>query len=116
MTSIDNANEKLIEALNLLEKIPVSNSEAKELTSEVDTALQLIQEAKLKTIENEFSVAIQKANEAIAKLDGVIEQLEEIVKNDQQKNTILFSLLGVFLALFTVIFLYLYLTKIYPLY
>jgi hypothetical protein len=113
---IDNASEKLKEALSLLEEIPITNSDSKLLTSEVDSALQLIQEAKSKTIENEYSTAIQKANEAITKLDTIIEQLEEILKNNKQKNNILFSLLGVFLALFTVIFLYLYLTKIYPWY
>ena len=116
LSLINNANEKLIEALNLLEEIPITNSEAKQLTSEVDTALQLIQEAKSKTTENDYSAAIQKANEAILKLDTVIEQLEEIVKNNKQKNTILFSLLGWFLALLTVFVLYLYLTKIYPWY
>ncbi len=116
LTLINNASEKLIEALSLLEVIPITNSEVKLLTSEVDSALQLIQEAKLKTIENEYNTAIQKANEAVVKLDTVIEQLEEIVKNNKQKNTILFSLLGIFLALMTVIVLYLYLTKIYPWY
>ncbi len=116
LTLINNANEKLIEALNLLEEIPVTDSEAKQLTSEIDSALQLIQEAKSKTIENEYSVAMQRASEAIVKLDNVIEQLEEVVKNNKQKNTILFSLLGVFLALLTVIVLYFYLTRIYPWY
>ena len=116
LTLINSANEKLIEALILFEEIPITNSEIKQLSLELDSALQLIQEAKLKTSENEYDLAIQKANEAISKLDNIIEQLEEIIDNNKQKNTILFSLLGVFSALLTVVIIYLFLTKIYPWY
>lgn len=116
LTLINNANEKLVEALEFLEEIPITNSETKQLTLEMDSALQLIQEAKLKIIENDYSTAIQKANEAIEKLDSVLEQIEEIIKNNKQKSTILFSLLGVFSALLIVGVFYLFLTKIYPWY
>ncbi len=52
LTLINNASDKLVEALKLFEEIPITNSEAKQLTSEMDLALQLIQDAKSKTIEN----------------------------------------------------------------
>ena len=54
--------------------------------------------------------------DANEQLDAIINQIELIQDKKQQNNIFLFSLLGVFSAIFTVLFIFIFIRNIYPWY
>jgi hypothetical protein len=115
-SSIQNAKEKLIDILILLEESSVKKIGVSDLVLKADLARNLIKEASDKYLEGDYELAQQKANTAIQQLDEIIEEITEALDSKTQRSRILFSSLGVLAALLSIGLVFLFIKKIYPWY
>ncbi|NPD87948.1 MAG: hypothetical protein HGN29_04450 [Asgard group archaeon] len=114
--SIQNAQEKLIEVIILLEESETKKIEIKDLVVRADSARNLIKEASDKYLEGDYDSALQKANSATEQLDQLIEEITETAGSSKQKSRLIFSLLGSISALVSVALVFIFFKKIYPWY
>jgi hypothetical protein len=114
--SIQNAQEKLIEVILLLEESTTKKIEIKDLVVKADSARSLIKEANDYYSEGDYSLALQKANSATEQLNQLIEEITEIKGSAKQQSRILFSLLGSISALLAIALVFVFFKKIYPWY
>jgi len=110
------ANEKLIEVVELLEESSEKNIDVVDLTFEADSARQLIKDANNKIVQENYSAALQSANEAIEQLDSLIEQIHVIIGSKQRNSRLIFSFLGFGLAILAIFTIFIFFRKIYPWY
>lgn len=113
--SIQNAQEKLIEAIALLESIK-EDANIVNLVSEADSARNLIKEAENNYSEGNYDIALQKANSANAQLEELIEEISNLQGLTKQKSRIIYSLVGTLSAILSIGFVFLFFRKIYPWY
>ena len=116
LLAIQQADERLTETISLLEETSTSNINIRDLVIDTDNARQLILEAKEEYGKANYTIAYEKANDASVQLDVVINELEIRENKKNQSNTILFSLLGVFSAILAILFIIIFIKKIYPWY
>ena len=116
LLAIQQAEDKLYETISMLEEASEKKLDIRDLVINTDEARQLIATAKTKYNEANYTEAYNSANAAIDKLENVEEELE--LKNTQTKRNkvTLYSLLGIFSAIFVAIFIILFIRKIYPWY
>jgi nitrate/nitrite-specific signal transduction histidine kinase len=110
------ANEKLIEVIDLLEEISTKNIDVSDLVTEADDARQLIWNAQRKITQDNYSGALQNANEAIEQLDELILQIKELMDLKQRNSRLIFSFLGFVLAIFVVFTVFIFFKRILPWY
>lgn len=115
LIAIQQADEKLTYTLSLLEEFGDS-TDIRDLVISTDEARYLISKAKEEYNETNYTSAYEDAMDANEQLDAIINQIELIQDKKQQNNIFLFSLLGVFSAIFTVLFIFIFIRNIYPWY
>ena len=116
LLAIQQADEKLSDTISYLEEVSELEIEIRDLVIITEDARQLIAIAKLSYNEANYTVAYDNANQADNYLDGVIEELEARTGKNRQNTTVLFSLLGVFSAIFLGLFIFFIVKRGYPWY
>ncbi len=116
LLAIQQAESKLYETISLLEDVSTTKIDIRDLVKNTDDARQLIFIAKDQYNNANFTEAQEKASEAIEELNLIMNELELRKDTKQQNNTILYSLLGVFSAIFIVLFFFSLHKWIYPWY
>jgi hypothetical protein len=116
LSAIQQAENKLVEALNLLEEISDSKVDIRDLVIITDSARYQISLARENYNGANYSVAYDMAIVANEELEEVIDELEVRRSKNQQNTTLLFSLLGVFLAILLGLFVFLIVKYGYPWY
>jgi len=116
LLTIQQADTKLIETVSLLENVAKSSINIRDLVINTDYARQLIVLAKVEYNDANYTMAYDFAKNATEELDIVVDELELRIGKNQQNNTILFSLLGVFSALLLGVFIFFFIRKLYPWY
>ena len=111
---IQEADDKLIEIFKLLEDASESNIGITDLIQETDYARDQIKEAKIQFSIGNYNQAYQDANEAIEELDSVLFKINQRMYQRKQNSKILYSVLGVLAALFTIGFVLVFIKKIQP--
>ncbi len=115
-TSIQNAQEKLIEVISLLEEGVKEDVDIVNLASEADSARNLIKEAKNNYLEGNYDIALQKANSANTQLEELIEEISNLLGLTKQRSRIIYSLVGTLSAILSIGVVFLFFRKIYPWY
>ncbi|MCE7741642.1 MAG: hypothetical protein GOP50_04225 [Candidatus Heimdallarchaeota archaeon] len=116
LLAIQQADDKLLEVVSSLEEASRSNIDIRDLVITTEDARQLIAIAKEMYNEASYTAAYSNAINANEELDSVVDEVELRTDNNQQNRTILFSLLGVFSAIFTGLVIFLIIRKGYPWY
>ncbi len=116
LLAIQQADERLFETIVLLEEASKTNINIRDLVINTDIARQLIVDAKKEFEEANYTAAYGKANDANEQLVAVINELELRENKKEQNNILLFSLLGVFSAILAILFIIIFIKKIYPWY
>ncbi|MHA1199982.1 MAG: hypothetical protein ACTSQF_11695, partial [Candidatus Heimdallarchaeaceae archaeon] len=116
LLAIQQADDRLFEAVSSLEEASRSNIDIRDLVIITDDARQLIILAKEMYIDANYTTAYNNANDANEELTEVVDEVELRTNSNQQNRTILFSLLGVFSAIFIGLFIFLFIRKGYPWY
>ena len=111
---IQQAEDKLIEVNKLLEVASKTNIVLTDLVQETDDARTLIKEAITQFGVGNYTQAYQTANDAKEELDNVLLKIDQRMSQRKQNSRILFSLLGIFAAIFTIVFVFVYIRKIHP--
>ena len=112
--SIQQAEDKLIEVVKSLEAASETNIVLIDLVQETDDARIKIVEAITQFRVGNYTQAFQTANDAKEELDGVSLKIDQRLNQKKQNSRILFSVLGVFAALFTIGFVLIFIRKIHP--
>jgi hypothetical protein len=115
-TSIQDAQEKLIEVISLLEDGIKEDTDIVSFVSKADSARNLIKEAKDNYLEGNYDTALEKANSANNQLEELIEEIKELLGLSKQRTRIIYSLVGTLSAVLAVGFIFLFFRKIYPWY
>ena len=113
---IQEADDRLIEVIRLLEAASAEGIDIRDLVGITDNARSLISQAKEKYSEANYTIAYNYAYEANQNLGGVIEEIEKRNGIEKQNKTILFSLLGVFSAILVGITIFFIIKWGYPWY
>ena len=114
INSIQNAQEKLIDVIILLEQGSERKVDITDLVIITDFLRDLIKEANDMYLEGKYELAMQKANSATEQLDELIDEITERLGSSKQKTKVIFSLLGSSLALFSIGIVYVFFKKIHP--
>ncbi|MHA1668781.1 MAG: hypothetical protein ACTSUR_08995 [Candidatus Heimdallarchaeaceae archaeon] len=114
--ALQTANEKLTEVVTLLEEASEKKIIVIDLTKEADLAREMIFTATENFREENYQLAYEQANEAITKLNQLIVEINERMDSKNRNRVIMFVLLGFFSAIFSIVFLFLFIKKIYPWY
>jgi len=112
--SIQQAEDKLIEVIKLLEVASETNIVLIDLVQETDDARTLIKEAITQLGVGNYTQAYQTANDAKEELDNVSLKIDQRMSQRKQNSRILYSILGVLAAIFTIIFVFVFVRKIHP--
>lgn len=111
---IQQADDKLIEVFKLLEDASGTNIVLRDLVQDTDNARYQIEEAKTLYSIGNYTQAYQTANDAIEELDGVLLKIDQRMNQRKQNSRILYSVLGVLAAIFTVLFVFVFIRRIQP--
>lgn len=111
---IQQADDKLIEVFKLLEDASGTNIVLRDLVQDADNARYQIEEAKTLYSVGNYTQAYQTANDAIEELDGVLLKIDQRMNQRKQNSRILYSVLGVLAAIFTVLFVFVFIRRIQP--
>ena len=111
---IQQADDKLIEVFKLLEDASGTNIVLRDLVQDTDNARYQIEEAKTLYSVGNYTQAYQTANDAIEELDGVLLKIDQRMNQRKQNSRILYSVLGVLAAIFTVLFVFVFIRRIQP--
>ncbi len=112
--AIQEAENKLIYALELLEDFPNYDVDSRNIIMQIDTARQLIKEAKDNFDSSNFTVSYQKATTASLELDTIIEEIQNKTQTQSRNKTIIFSFVGVVSGFAAILFGFFFINKIYP--
>ena len=112
--AIQQAEEKLIDVIEILENISKRDLYIEDLVLQTDSARQLINAANLMLVEGDYEQAYRTANDAKGKLDILLDNLNQRINETKQKSRILYSVSGFLAAAFTIAFAFLFLKRIYP--
>lgn len=115
-TAIQEADDKLTYALELLEAIPRYDGDIRSIILQIDIARQLIKEAKDYFTNSSFTVSYQKAITATSELDSIIEEIETKTHDQNQNKIIVLSIVGVLSGFAAILFSIFFISKIYPWY
>ncbi len=114
LSIIQQAEDKLIDVLKLLEDAFEKNIPLIDLVQETDNARIQIKVAKSQFGLGNFSQAYQTANDAIEELDSVLLEMDQRMSQKKQNFRILYSIVGVLAAIFTILFVFVFIKKIQP--
>ena len=114
LSIIQQADDKLIEVFKLLEDVSGTNIVLRDLVQDADNARYQIEEAKTLYSVGNYTQAYQTANDAIEELDGVLLKIDQRMNQRKQNSRILYSVLGVLAAIFTVLFVFVFIRRIQP--
>ncbi|MCG3215155.1 MAG: hypothetical protein KAS63_00410 [Candidatus Heimdallarchaeota archaeon] len=114
MLAIQQAEERLIDVIILLEGISETSIDTRDLVVEADSLRLLIYQANKKLEEGDYEQAYQTANDAKEQLDSLLNLINQRISGNKQRSRVLYSVLGFLAAAFTLAFVILFLRRIYP--
>ena len=113
---IDEAREKLIGVIILLEQAYLQNIEIKASVLMADSVLDIIKEAELAFQDGNYVTANEKANLAIAQLNELTEDINDLISKKRNSGIIINTVIGVCGGAFFVFIGIITKKKIYPWY